>query len=213
MTSRFILYTSFSTFCAYKNEHLPSAAPLRVGDTTHPAPSFFCWVAPEYLRPNPLRKQRVGRAGLRNCRLSSDTCSGVWMIRFLGSISVTTRFFLVIADIFFFGSSTSCWTFEGLHCEHRPTSIVVRDIEHCTVSTSMHGVVGALSMGLSAGYNSILEFLKVNIFSAMICMSFMSISGTSSSSNITHMHILVVTYLLWIFWIKFNKKMPKFLTF
>jgi hypothetical protein len=30
----------------------------------------------------------------------------------------------------------------------------------------------------------------------MICMSFMSISDTSSSSNITHMHILVVTYLL-----------------
>ena len=80
------------------------------------------------------------------------------------------------------------------------------------MSTSAHGAIGALSMGPSAGYNSILEFLKLNIFSATICMSFMSISATSASSNIIHMHRHVVTKLLWIFWIKFNMKMPKFLT-
>jgi hypothetical protein len=46
----------------------------------------------------------------------------------------------------------------------------------------------------------------------MICMSFMFISATSASSNITHMHIHVVTNLLWILSIKFNMKMLKFLT-
>jgi hypothetical protein len=78
--------------------------------------------------------------------------------------------------------------------------------------TSARGATGALSMGPSAGYNSILEFVKFNIFSAMICMSFMFISTTNASSNITHAHIHVVTNLLWIFWSKLNMKMPKFLT-
>jgi hypothetical protein len=79
------------------------------------------------------------------------------------------------------------------------------------MSTSVHGAASALSMGPSTRYNSILEFIKFNIFSTMICMSFMFISATSASSNITHVHIHVVTNLLWIFWIKFNMKMPKFL--
>jgi hypothetical protein len=78
--------------------------------------------------------------------------------------------------------------------------------------TSARGATGALSMGPSAGYNSILEFVKFNIFSAMIYMSFMFISTTNASSNITHAHIHVVTNLLWIFWSKLNMKMPKFLT-
>ena len=173
---------------------------LRVRDTAQPAPSFFCWVAPEFHRPNPLRTQSVGRAGLQNRRLYSDTCSGVRVIRFLGSVSMTTRFFLMIADIFFFlGSSTSRWTFEGLQCEHRPALTMVRDIKQRTMSTSVRGATGALSMGPSAGYNSILEFVKFNIFSAMIYMPFMFISATSASSNITHVHIHVVTNLLWIF--------------
>jgi hypothetical protein len=74
-------------------------------------------------------------------------------------------------------SSPFWWTFEGLHCELRPTSTVVRDIEQHTMSTSTRGAAGALSMGPSARYNSILEFVKFNIFSAMICMSFMFISA------------------------------------
>ena len=56
---------------------------LRVRDTAQPAPSFFCWVAPEFHRPNPLRTQSVGRAGLQNRRPHSDTCSSVRAIRFL----------------------------------------------------------------------------------------------------------------------------------
>jgi hypothetical protein len=100
---------------------------LRVRDTAQPAPLFFCWVTPEFPHPNPLHARSVRRAGLRNHRLHSDTCSGVRAIRFLGSVSATARFFLVTADILFFflGSSTFRWTFEGLHCEHRPASTVV----------------------------------------------------------------------------------------
>jgi hypothetical protein len=45
----------------------------------------------------------------------------------------------------------------------------------------------------------------------MICTSFMFISAISASSNITHVHIHVVTNLLRFFCIKFNMKMPKFL--
>ena len=57
-----------------------------------------------------------------------------------------------------------------------------------------------ISMGPSAGYNPILlEFVKFNIFSAMIRMSFMFISTTSAGSNITYVHVHVVTNLLWIF--------------
>ena len=117
------------------------------------------------------------------------------------------------ADIFFFflGSSTFQLTFEELHCEHHPALTVVRDIEQRNMSTGVHGATGALSIGLSARYNSILEIVKFNIFSAMICMSFMFIFASSASSNITYMHIHVVTNLLWCFWIKLNKKMPKFL--
>ena len=67
------------------------------------------------------------------------------------------------------------------------------------MSTSVPGATGALSLSPSARYNSILEFVKVNIFSAMIGMSFMFISATSASSNIKHVHIHLVTTLLWIF--------------
>jgi hypothetical protein len=44
---------------------------------------------------------------------------------------------------------------EGLHCEHRPASTVVCDIEQRTMSTSVRGAASALSMGPSAEYNSI----------------------------------------------------------
>jgi hypothetical protein len=50
-----------------------------------------------------------------------------------------------------------------------------------TMSSSVHGATSALSMGPSVGYNSIFEFVKFNIFSAMIYMSFMFISATSAS--------------------------------
>ena len=86
--------------------------------------------------------------------------------------------------------------FEGLHHEHHPTSptsIVICDIEQ---STNTCGATGALSMGFSAEYNSILEFVKFNIFSAMIYISFMFIYATSASNNVTHVYIYVVTNLL-----------------
>jgi hypothetical protein len=68
-------------------------------------------------------------------------------------------------------------------------------------------------MSPSAGYISILEFVKFNLISAMISMLFMNIFAANlSSSKITHVHIFVNKTLLLIFWINFNMKMPKFLT-
>jgi hypothetical protein len=64
------------------------------------------------------------------------------------------------------------------------------------MSTSALGAVGALSIDRSARYNSILEFVKFNIYFTMIYMSFMFISTTSASSNITHVHIHVVINML-----------------
>ena len=74
------------------------------------------------------------------------------------------------------------------------------------------GVTGALSMGTSAGYISILKLVKFNLIFAMISMLFMNIFAANlSSSKITHVHISVITNLLLFLWINFNIKMPKFL--
>jgi len=132
----------------------------------------------------------------------SGTCSGEQAIRFLGSVYATARFFLVTADVFsffFLGSSISRWTFEGLHCEHRPASIVVCYIEQHTMSTRVNGATGALSMGPSAGYISIFELVKFNLIFVMIGMLFMNIlTANLSSSKITHVHMFVITFLLLI---------------
>jgi hypothetical protein len=110
---------------------------------------------------------------------------------------VTARFFLVTVDVFFFlGSSTSQWTFEGLHYEHHSASIVVRDIEQRTTSTSMRGATGALSMDPSIGYTfnfTVSMFSKVFVLLNMISMFI--IVATSS----THVHIFIVTNLLLFF--------------
>jgi hypothetical protein len=124
---------------------------------------------------------------------------------------VTARFFLVTADIvfFFLGSSISRWTFEGLHCEHRPASTVVRDIKQRVMLTSARGAAGVLSMGPSAGYTSNLTVFMFNkIFVLLSMISMFIILATSSS----HVHIFVVTNLLLFSLIKLNTKMPKILT-
>ena len=137
-----------------------------------------------------------------------DICSGVRAIRFLGSVFATARFFLVTADVFFLGSSTSRWTFEGRHYVHLPAPTVVRDFEQLTMSGT--GATGALSMGPSAWYIFILKLVKFNLF--LLCMLFMNIFAANlSCSKITHVHIFVITNLLLFFWINFNVKMPKFL--
>ena len=69
-------------------------------------------------------------------------------------------------------------------------------------------------MGPSTGYISILKLVKSNLFFAMISMLFMNIFATNLRySKITHVHIFIITNLLLFFWINFNMKMPKFLTF
>jgi hypothetical protein len=75
------------------------------------------------------------------------------------------------------------------------------------------GATGALSMGPSAGYMSILKLVKFNLFFTMISMMFINIFAANlSSSKITHVHIFVITIFLLFFWINFNMKLPKFLT-
>ena len=89
--------------------------------------------------------------------------------------------------------------------------IVVHDFEQLTMSGS--GATGALSMGPSAGYISILKLVKFNLFFAMISMMFINIFAANlSSSKITHVHIFDITNLLIFFWINFNMKLPKLLT-
>jgi hypothetical protein len=136
----------------------------------------------------------------------------VQAIRFLGSVFTTARFFLVIADVFFFlESSTSWWTFKGLHCVHLSAPTVVRDFEQLTMSGT--GATGALSIGPSAGYISILKLVKFNLIFVMTSLLFMNtFVANLSSSKITNVHIFVITNLLLFFWISFNIKMSKFLT-
>ena len=75
--------------------------------------------------------------------------------------------------------------------------------------TRVNGATGALSTGPSAGYTSNLIIFKFNkVFVLLNMISMFIIVATSSS----HVHIFVVTNLLLILWIKFNMKIPKFLT-
>lgn len=188
------------------------------------APSSLCWVAPEFLHPNPL--QRVGRADLWNHHLHLrhlDTYSGVRAIRFLGSVSATTCvivFFLVVLlidQIVSFlvlrssCSSSSWWTLVGLHCICLPASTELRDFEQLTV-TRGNGATNALSMGPFAGYNFISEFVKFNLILLIISMFILHVLYNVVSSRVSHMHIYVITNMLLFFWIKFNMKMSKLLT-
>jgi hypothetical protein len=75
------------------------------------------------------------------------------------------------------------------------------------------GATGALSMGPSIGYISILKLVKFNLIFVMMSMLFMNIFAANLSiSKITNVHIFVITNLLLFFWINFNMKMSKFLT-
>ena len=80
--------------------------------------------------------------------------------------------------------------FEGLHYEHRHALTVVHDIEQRTISTSVRGATGALSMGPSAMYTSNLTVSMFNkVFVLLNMISMFIIVATSSS----HVHIFVVT--------------------
>jgi hypothetical protein len=109
----------------------------------------------------------LGEQASRTVVCICDICSGVRAIRFLRSVFATARFFLVTVDAFFLGSSTR-WTFEGLHYVYLPAPTVVRDFEQLTMSGTE--ATGALSMGPSAGYISILKLVKFNFIFAMISM-------------------------------------------
>ena len=47
---------------------------------------------------------------------------------------------------------------------------------------------------------------------AIISMLCVCVYATIVNGSFTHVYIIVVTNLAWFMWIKFNMKMPKFLT-
>jgi hypothetical protein len=64
------------------------------------------------------------------------------------------------------------------------------------MSTSAHGAIGALSMGPSAGYTSLIRCVQLIRIIAMISMLVMYVFATVDSSNISHVQIFLVTNLL-----------------
>jgi hypothetical protein len=83
----------------------------------------------------------------------------------------------------------------GLHCVHLPASTAYNYIEHTHDVSRVNGATDALSIGPSAGYNLFFGFVHI----------FMLFTVYASSD--THMHIHVVTYITFIFWIKLKLKM------
>ena len=160
----------------------PPVSLLPYGHTTLSS----CRVASEYSPSHPRRARSVGeqasRTGvcvetlarvcagdqifgerLRDCSPSSSSPSW-WCLYFLGSASSTFR-----------------WTFEGRHYVHLPTLTAVHDFEQLTMSGSR--ATGALSMGPSAGYISVLKLVKFDLFSAMISTMFINIFAANLSSS------------------------------
>lgn len=67
------------------------------------------------------------------------------------------------------------------------------------MSTSVHGAIDALRMGLSTGYTSLADCAQFGILSIMISMFVMCVIATVASGNILHVHIYIVKNLLWFF--------------
>ena len=108
-------------------------------------------------------------------------------------------------------SSSSWWTFAGLHCEHLSASTEVHYFEQHTMSTSVNGATGALGTGPSSGYNPKRLFFIFSM-SAVVAVIFAIFISNLSSGKIIHVHIYATTILCVIFWIKSNIKMSNFLT-
>jgi hypothetical protein len=144
-------------------------------------------------RPTFCEHKESGRAGLRNRRPQRYTCTGVWAIRFLGSVLATARFIR--------SGSSSLVPFEDLHCVHLPASSLYDYIEHTHEMSRVNGATDALSIGPSALY-----FL----FSILVHVLFLF---TAYANSGTHRHIYVVTYITLIFWIKLKPIMPNFVQF
>ena len=74
--------------------------------------------------------------------------------------------------------------FVGLHCEHLPTSTVVRDFEQRTMSTSANGASDALGMEPSAGYTLISVISVLCVFTQYVISACCSVH-----KKYTHAHI------------------------
>ena len=77
------------------------------------------------------------------------------------------------------------------------------------MATNVNGATDALSMGPSAGY--ILATLAIYFIKSIALCLMMSMFLAAVSSSL-HVHIYVVIIISCYLWIKFNMKMPKFLT-
>jgi hypothetical protein len=143
--------------------------------------------------------------------LSGGASSSLDRLRLLpGGRSRDSTMYIFLHQLW--STTSSQWTFEGRHYMYLPTPTVVHDFEQLTMSGSR--ATGALSMGPSAGYISILKLVKFNLFFVMINMMFINIFvANMRSSKITHVHIFFIIILLLFFWINFNMKLPKFLTY
>jgi hypothetical protein len=149
--------------------------------TTHSRPTFC--------------EHRVsGRAGLRNRRQQSYTCTGVWAIMFWGeysrllalSVRPTLIQFFVVGAIH-----------ETALCLHRP----------CTTTSNIH-------MRCLVWMEPLMPWASVLPWGTL-CSSYLWIFYCCSLlyvSSDTHMHIHVVTYITLIFWIKLKLKMSICLT-
>ena len=177
-----------------------------------------------YPRPEPLRAQRSGEQASGTRRLTSrhllGCCgqSGFW-----GASSATARrrdhllslrrIGIEIGFIFFlvdtFGTATtssSWWTFAGLHCQPLPAPTEVHYFEQHTMSTSVNGAASAFGSGPSSRYNP----NQLSFIFSMSAVVFATFISNLSSDKIAHVHLYATTILCVIFWIKSNIKCLNF---
>jgi hypothetical protein len=129
----------------------------------------------------PSASTESGRAGVRNHRPQRDTCTGVWAIKFLGSVLATARFVR--------STSIDQVPRRRRHSRDCTAYICLRRLRTTTSNTHTHemsrvnGATDALSIGPSAGYTPFLVFVHI----LLLCTTYVS--------SDTHMHIHVVTYI------------------
>jgi len=182
---------------------------------------FSCRLLSVHLRPEPLHAQRSGEQASGTRRPASRHLLGCAGNQVFGKhlpqlLADEIVFFHSCGsgsgEIVFFHfwwtfetattSSSSLWTFAGLHCKHLPASTEVHYFKQHTMLTSVNGAAGAFGTGPSSGYNpNRLSF----IFSMSVVIFAMFISNMSSD-KIAHVHIYATTILCVIFWIKSNIK-------
>jgi hypothetical protein len=144
-------------------------------------------------------RTEIGRAGLRNPTLYIETPA-----RGSGQSSFWERLpRLLTCDIGFFlrietTSSSSWWTFAGLHCGYLPASTEVYYFKEHTMSTSVNRAAGAFGTGPSSRYN-LKRLFSIFSMSAVVVVVLEMFISNLSSDKIAHMHIYATAILCVIF--------------